>query len=216
MHPTTREEKLRELTSLKAHFAVLDRQISDLEADLDATSPAADWRQTNNYFTYYATTGFFLGMVGAIVSLLFNVVGSLAVGQNPLKLVQVYLTFGLGERAMVAGFDDALALLAGCCLYVATGMVYGVPFQVVMNRVAPNAELITRLLWASLLGLVLWIVNYYAILSWLQPVLFGGRWIVDDIPWYVGAATHLVFAWTMAVLYPYGRFFPYRSATEQL
>lgn len=215
MDATTRTEKLRELGILKTRVALLDRQIDELEAEL-AASPAADWRDSNGYFTYYATTGFFLGMVGAIASLLFNVVGSVAIGQHPLKIVQIYLTFGLGERATAANFSDALALLVGCCLYVGTGMVYGIPFQLVMNRVAPSAELLTRLLWASLLGLVLWIVNYYAILSWLQPLLFGGRWIVDEVPWYVGAATHLVFAWTMAVLYPYGRFSPYRAATEQL
>ena len=36
-------------------------------------------------------------MFGAATSLLFNVVGSLMVGQHPLKLIQVYLTFGNGS-----------------------------------------------------------------------------------------------------------------------
>lgn len=214
MDLSTSEEKLRELASLKAQAALLDRQIDDLEAELSQQPAQPDWRDRGYYLTFYATTGFFLGMIGALSSLLLNVVGSVAVGQHPLKLIQVYLTFGLGERALAAGSNDALALLIGCCLYVATGMVYGVPFQIAMSRLAPNADLMTRLLWASLLGLGLWIVNYYAILTWLQPLLFGGRWIVDEIPWYVGATTHLVFAWTMAMLYPYGKFLPYRLTTE--
>ena len=33
-------------------------------------------------------------------ALLVNVIGSLAVGQHPLKLIQVYLTFPLGEKAL--------------------------------------------------------------------------------------------------------------------
>lgn len=215
MDSSTREAKLSELASLRAQAAVVERQIGDLEDELQLHRPARDWRDREGYFTYYATTGFFLGMFGAVASLLFNILGSIAVGQHPLKLIQLYLTFGLGEQARSAEFDNGLALLIGCCLYVATGMVYGVPFQIVMNHVAPRADLITRLLWATWLGLGLWIVNYYAILSWLQPLLFGGRWIVDEVPWYVGAATHLVFAWTMAVLYPYGVFSPYRVTTEQ-
>jgi hypothetical protein len=215
MDPSTRAAKLNELTSLRIQATAIDRQISSLEEELQRDHPGRDWRDREGYFTYYATTGFFLGMIGAIASLLFNILGSIAIGQHPLKLIQVYLTFGLGEQAQSAEFNNALALLVGCCLYVGTGMVYGVPFQIIMNRVAPHADLLTRLLWATWLGLGLWIINYYGILSWLQPLLFGGRWIVDEVPWYVGATTHLVFAWTMAVLYPYGVFSPYRVTTEQ-
>jgi hypothetical protein len=215
MDLSTREEKLRELAGLKAQVEALDRQIDDLESDLGQAHTQPDWRDREYYLTYYATTGFFLGMIGALASLLFNVIGSVAVGQHPLKLIQVYLTFGLGDRAIAPGFNDALALLIGCCLYVATGMVFGVPFQIAMSRLAPRTDLITRLMWATLLGLGLWIVNYYLVLTWLQPLLFGGRWIVDQVPWYVAASTHLVFAWTMAVLYPYGVFSPYRLTTEQ-
>jgi hypothetical protein len=215
MDLNTREERLRHLALLKAQVEELDLQINDLESELGQEHTQPDWRDREYYLTYYATTGFFLGMVGAMASLLFNVIGSVAVGQHPLKLIQVYLTFGLGDAALAPGFNDALALLIGCCLYVATGMVYGVPFQIAMSRLAPKPDLITRLVWASVLGLALWVVNYYAILVWLQPLLFGGRWIVDQVPWYVGAGTHLVFAWTMAALYPYGVFSPYRLTTEQ-
>lgn len=215
MDQSTREEKQLDLARLKAQAEALDRRISDLESELGRDRAQPDWRDREYYPTYYATTGFFLGMVGALASLLWNMVGSAAIGQHPLKLIQIYLTFGLGEQALAPNFNDALALLIGCCLYVATGMVFGVPFQMAMHRLAPRGDLMTRLLWASLLGLALWLVNYYAILVWLQPVLFGGRWIVEEVPWYVAASTHLVFAWSMAVLYPYGVFSPYRLKTEQ-
>jgi hypothetical protein len=214
MNLSTREEKQRELASLRAQAAAIDRRIDALEAELGSPRESSDWRDRNEYWTYYATTGFFLGMIGALVSLLFNVVGSIAIAQNPLKLIQIYLTFGLGEQARASDFNDGLAMLLGCCLYIATGMIYGVPFQMLMNRLGDRASGPARFVWATLLGLALWVVNYYAILSWLQPLLFGGSWIVEEIPWYVGAATHLVFAWTMALLYPYGRFLPYRVSME--
>ncbi|MCA9210016.1 MAG: hypothetical protein KDA55_16775, partial [Planctomycetales bacterium] len=68
----------------------------------------------------------------------------------------------------------------------------------------------------TVLGVVIWIVNFYVILSWLQPALFGGNWIVEMIPWWVGLLTHLVFGWTMALVYPLGTYSPYRLQTEQL
>ena len=61
---------------------------------------------------------------------------------------------------------------------------------------------------ATALGLGVWIVNFHLILSWLQPVLLGGRWIVDEIPFWVAALTHLAFAWTIWVGEYWGRFEP--------
>jgi hypothetical protein len=166
--------------------------------------------------TYYATAGFFLGMLAALASLLFNVVGASLVGLHPLQLIRVYLTFGAGERALNLQLDQdgGLTLIIGCCLYIATGMVLGSLFQVVLTRVADAESLVKRLLIASILALAVWLVNYYLLLSWIQPLLFGGNWILTQIPWWVAALTHLVFGWTMALLYPLGRFEPYRVRTE--
>ena len=46
-------------------------------------------------------------------------------------------------------------------------------------------------------------------------VRFGGRWIVDLIPWWVAALTHLVFGWTMLLVQPLGVFVPYHSESEE-
>ena len=69
---------------------------------------------------------------------------------------------------------------------------------------------------ATALALVLWVVNFYLLLSWIQPLLFGGHWMVDPqfLPPWVAALTHLVFGWTMAVIYPWGMYEPYRVLTE--
>ena len=40
-----------------------------------------------------------------------------------------------------------------------------------------------------------------------------GNWITNPnyLPWWVAAATHLVFGWTIALLYPLGVYTPYRG-----
>jgi hypothetical protein len=201
------DDKLTELEELRRRVAALEREIA---------APPEHWQATGYYAAYYATTGFILGMFGAAASLLFNIVGSLIVNQHPLKLIQVYLTFPLGEKALTPEFDSGIALAVGCCLYLATGMLLGVPFHMIMARFLPDGKLVPRLLLATLLGLLVWVVNFYGILSWLQPALFGGNWIVTEIPMWVAALTHLVFAWTMALVYPWGAYVPYRRQTEKV
>jgi hypothetical protein len=203
----------QDLVAVQRELAELRARVAELEEDAFAAEmPSREWTR-GYYLTYYATTGFFLGMIAAVASLVFNIVGSLIVGQHPLQLIRVYLTFGLGGRALdlhLHGGEGGLMLIIGCCLYIATGMLLGTIFQVVLSRFAGQAGLGQRLVLASALGLTVWIVNYYLLLAWIQPLLFGGNWIVALIPWWVAALTHLVFGWTMALLYPLGTFEPYR------
>jgi hypothetical protein len=207
MDSELRERKHKELEELR-------RRVQQLETELRAAPE--HWQATSYYGMYYATTGFFLGGIAALASLLVNIVGSSLVGKHPLRLIQVYLTFPLGEKALGEDFNTGIALAIGCCLYIATGMLLGIVFQMVIARFLPQGTLGRRLLLATALGLLLWLVNFYGILSWLQPLLFGGDWIVDPkwLPPWVAALTHLVFAWTMALLYPWGAYIPYRPQTE--
>ena len=154
-----------------------------------------------------------LGIFGAVTSLLFNIVGSTLVGQHPLKLIQVYLTFPLGERALQ--LSDGLTLAIGCCLYIGTGMLLGIPFQILLSWLTRGKSLAFRMAVGSMLALSMWIVHFYLILGWLQPLLFGGNWIVEQTPAWVAALTHLVYGWTMVVVYPLGEYVPYRRSTEQ-
>jgi hypothetical protein len=207
-------------SDIQAKHAELERvkaRLTELEAELgEEETTNGDWQRQGYYLTYYATTGFFLGMIGAITSLLFNVVGAVAFGLgSPLQIIKVYLTFGLGEKALDPSLSSGLVLAIGCCLYIATGMLLGVPFHLILTRFAADASLGKRLVIASLLGIAIWIINYYLLLSWIQPLLFGGNWILTEIPPWVAAATHLVFGWTMAVVYPWGLREPYRLQTEQ-
>jgi hypothetical protein len=203
----------------EARLVRLREEAARLEAEIDAERfgrAAGEWARRGYYLTYYATTGFFLGMVGALVSLVFNIAGASIAGKDPLQLIRVYLTFGMGDKALDPAFDNGLALAMGCVLYIATGMLLGIVFQVVLSRYAAGAGLAGRLAWATVLAVAVWLVNFYGLIAWLQPLLFGGNWIIDntELPWWVALATHLVFGWTMAVIYPWGEFRPYRLQTE--
>jgi hypothetical protein len=112
---------------------------------------------------------------------------------------------------------DGVILAIGCCLYLFTGMLLGVPFYLVLTRFTANASIAVRLVVASALAIAVWLFNFYAVLSWLQPLLFGGHWITDPklLPPWVAMATHLVFGWTLVLLYPLGEYVPYRRPTEK-
>ncbi len=205
-------DKLNELESLRS-------KVQRMETELAEEVAARPFQPKGFYTVYYATTGFFLGGLAAITSLLLNVVGSLLVKQTPMQLIHVYLTFPLGDRAMeFTAAEDGLVLAIGCCLYIGTGMLLGIPFYLVLARWTPSASLFVRLVVVSILALAVWLINFYGILSWLQPALIEMSeeyLIVNQIPPWVAALTHLVFGWTMAVVYPLGQFTPYTRVSEQ-
>jgi hypothetical protein len=204
--PVQTASKEEELEKLRSRVQELEDQLLN-----EAMVPQAEI--TRDYSAYHATAGFSLGILGAMTSLVFNVIGSLVFGKNPLELIRVYLTFPLGERALqlatanslnVYAVGDGLIVALGCCLYLATGMILGVPVSLALSKFAARGSWIARLAVGGIASLAIWAINFYAILSWLQPLLFGGRWIVDNslLPWWVAGATHLVFGATIGVLYP--------------
>ena len=191
------ESKNQELEELR-------QKVREIEDRLAEESVREGWLPGKYYATYHLLAGMVLGFFGATASLLFNVVGSLMIGQYPLQLVRVYLTFPLGARALEIESGAVIAL--GCCLYLGTGAAFGSVFHWILSRFFAGRDPWTKFFTASAMGLVLWIVNFYGFLSWAQPVLFGGQWIVSLVPFWVGALTHLVFAWTIVLLGQFWRF----------
>ena len=205
------ESKLRRAEELR-------RELSQIEQSLSQSEGPADWPPSEHYFAYNVTTGAILGMFGAIASLLLNLVGALVVAppapleRHPFNLIRVYLTFPLGESAL--SVDAGVSLLIGTMLYIGTGMLLGIPIHLLQSRFFPRASLGKRFVIVSIFCILIWVINFYAILAWLQPLLFGGNWIVELIPVPVAVLTHLVFGWTMVLLYPIGVFESSRATKE--
>lgn len=207
---------MSELDQKRHELAELEERAKQLQQELAREEKVAPFQPQGYYTAYYATTGFMLGIFGAMSSLLFNIVGSVLVGQHPLELIRVYLTFPLGDKALE--INSGLALAVGCCLYLGTGMLLGIPVYLALTRWTANSNLGKRLLVASFISLLIWIVMYYGILSWLQPAVVDMKpenLIIHRVPWWVAALTHLVFGWTLALVYPLGDFTAYRRPMEQ-
>lgn len=192
--PTKRLDDLRE-------------EVARLEAEL-APRPITEpsWPPKTYYATYHLLAGMVLGLIGAASSLLFNIVGAAMVGKHPLELIRVYLTFPLGESALT--LESGFALAAGCCLYLGTGMFGGIPFHMVLSRWFDRSPGMVRFVVTTVLAMGVWLINYYGVLAWLQPLLIGGNWIVEQVPVVVAVLTHLVFGWTMLLVDHWGRFVP--------
>lgn len=215
MSDDTQKRSAEKGAETRREIAELRARAHQLETELEARPADAPFRPEGFYTSYHATAGFMLGMFGAVTSLLFNVVGSLMTGKHPLELIRVYLTFPLGDRALE--METGLAMAIGCCLYLATGMLLGMFFQVAFAWLAPDGPLLKHLLIGTVLGVVVWLVNFYVILSWLQPTLVDmapENLIVNQVPWWVAVLTHLIFAWTMALVYPLGRFVPHSPVQD--
>ncbi|QDT32893.1 hypothetical protein [Thalassoglobus polymorphus] len=202
-------------------LAELKEQVRQLEAEVphDNEVNHSTWPPEQFYGAYYAMTGGILGIFGALVSLMVNVIAAPIAGKSPLELIKVYLTFPVGARALeLSAESNGLVLAMGCCLYIATGMLIGIPIYFFLVRFCgKDGSLGKRLAVASVLSLAIWAINFYGILSWLQPLLFkGNSWITDPsvMPPWVAAGTHLVFGWTLALLYPWGQFTPYRPTSN--
>ncbi len=201
---------------LVQELATLRQRIDEIESQLSQQAAITKLRPQGVYPAYDVTAGCILGMFGAATSLLLNIVGSLLVRQHPLHLIRVYLTFPMGDQAFDPRVSNDLLLAVGCCLYLATGMLLGIPFYLIFKKLGQGQKRVKQFLLATVLSLAIWVINFYGILSWLQPLLFGKNWIVRDIPEWVGAGTHVVFGWTIWLASPFVRVAPSVSRKEAL
>ena len=183
--------------------------IRKLEAEEAETQSV--WPPPGYYLLWHVVTGMVLGGIGAMVSLVANALGAPLFGEPSLQLIRVYLTFPMGRQALEA--DPGMVVFVGCSLYLFTGALFGVVFHLLMSTIFVKASNAKRFLASTLFGLALWVLNYYLILSWLQPMLQGDNWIVRLVPFWVAALTHLAFVWTMFLGEFWGKFEPYDART---
>lgn len=203
----------------------LKTKVQQLQGELDKVAEARCWPPRQFSWIEHVIYGAVLGAFGAAVALLANVVLAPLAGKHPLELIRVFLTFPLGADALALAvaaphapvMRDGMVLSFGCCLYLVTGILFGILFHAAMTRFV-QPSLGNRLIVCTILSLLVWQFLFYGVLSWLQPLLFQGNWITsgEHLPWWVAGATHLLFGWTMALLAPMARYVPYRPRTPEM
>jgi hypothetical protein len=182
--------------------------IAELEARLGALA-TPNWPPVGFYLTFYIVAGTTIGILGSLASFLFNVVGSVLVNQDPLRFLRVYGTVFLGAKALTT--DDLNFFMLVAIVHFSVGAIAGAVFHVLVNRfVAERTGLQIGL--GALYGLVMWVVNFYVVIAWLQPRLFGEAYVLELMPVWIAALTHVIYGLTLGLLQPLGRFVPYRPA----
>ena len=152
-----------------------------------------------------------VGVVAAWAALAFNAVGSIVVTGGPvepLHLLRVYATFRYGAEALGADMHAPATVGTSILLYSVTGAAIGAPLYLVYRRWFGWHTATWRVLNSVWLGVAMWLVNYYGVLSWAQPLAlralrYGGEprpYIAEHIPGWVAAATHVTFVGVVLLL----------------
>jgi len=205
--PVTADEISREIEQHRT-------AIAELEAQLGAQRTRS-WPPAGFYLTFYIVAGTTIGILGSATSFLFHIVGSLLVNQDPLLFLRVYGTVFLGAKALTT--DDLTFFMLVAIVHFSVGASAGAVFHVLVNRFIPERTALQVLL-GGLYGLLMWVVNFYFVIAWLQPRLVGEAFVLRLMPVWVAALTHLIYGLTIGLLAPLGRFVAYQPAamsTEQ-
>jgi hypothetical protein len=195
---------------LRHEIAAQRARLAELESRLGTmAAPSPSWPPRGFYLTFHVVAGLMIGVLGSITSFVFHVIGSLLVNQDPLYVLRVWGTVFLGERALTTTDLDFFMLVA--VVHFSIGAVGGAVFHVLISLFVPDRPLRQVALGAAY-GLLMWIVNFYFVLVWLQPRLVGEAWVLQLMPPWIAALTHLIYGLTLGALQPLGRFEPYRGA----
>lgn len=197
----SRQQIEREIEEHRLAIIRLEEELVTLPA------PAAPWPPPGFYATFYLIAGLMLGTMGALNSFLFNVVGSFVVNQDPMQILRVLGTFFIGKEALTT--DDMTFLMLVMLTHLSVGAAAGALFHLVLNLFWPNLPVFRLLLVSAGFGVALWLVSFYGVISWLQPLLVGEAFILHMIPFWVALLTHIVYGLTLGLLQPMGKFVPY-------
>jgi hypothetical protein len=159
----------------------------------------------------YLLRALILGVLASWVALAFNVVGAITLGTTAphlLKLLRVYATFFHGEPALTGEMSGGLVILISFLLYTTTGAVVGAPLTLVYERRFGTHGWYMRVIDGAWIGILMWVISFYGVLSWLQPLALRvvgyadepRAFIPEHIPIWVGVATHICFVESVLVL----------------
>lgn len=205
-----RQELLQEIAEQRATLARLEKELrEEIESEGSGAPSAKEWPPRGFYLTYYVVAGLMLGVLGSLTSFLVNVLGSLLVEQDPLLFLRVYGTVFLGPDALTTSDLNFFMLVA--VVHFSVGAIGGAVYHVFVNAFWPDRTDVQIAVGAGY-GLLMWAVNFYVVILWLQTSVFGHAYVLDLMPVWVAILTHVVYGLTLGVLQPLGRFVPYRPA----
>jgi hypothetical protein len=112
-------------------------------------------------------------------------------------VLRFYATLRDGPNALLMtsrGF-----LLNAILMHLAVGSALGAIFVLIAS--SRGIQRFTHYLATGIaFGLCVWLINFYLLLSWLQPLINGKAYILESIPWWVAAVTHAFYGLTIAVV----------------
>jgi hypothetical protein len=157
----------------------------------DRNTVGTRWRSL-----YFATVGAFAGFLASLMVLAADVASARVLGFAPFMLLRFYATLHDGSAALL--MDDWRFFLSAFFMHLAVGSLLGAVFVVIVSGRELFEKLSHYLGAGVLFGLAIWVLNFYLLLSWIQPLMNGRAYILENIPWWVAAGTHAIFGITVA------------------
>ncbi len=169
---------------------------------------AVEWLETRTYVPrqwrnmFFGTVGAVAGFLGSLVMITGDIIAARVMGKSPFMMLRVYATLRDGAGAL--SLSDRSFFLSAFVMHLALGSAFGAIFALIVSGRARFQSMAHYLSAGIMFGLTIWIVNFYLILSWIQPLINGREFILSNIPWWVAAITHAVYGLTIAaVCYPF-------------
>jgi hypothetical protein len=152
----------------------------------------AKWRAL-----YFATIGAFAGYLGSLAILGADIAGAKLMGFAPFMFLRYYATIRDGPAALL--MTSRSFLLNAILMHLAVGSALGAVFVLLVS--GRDIQRFTHYLAAGIgFGLCVWFINFYLLLSWIQPLVNGKSYILENIPWWVAAVTHALYGITIALV----------------
>jgi hypothetical protein len=168
----------------------MDTEVRGLAANCSRIG--AKWRTL-----YFATIGAFAGYLGSVVILGADIAGAKLLGFAPFMFLRYYATLREGPTALL--MTSRSFLLNSILMHLAVGSGLGAIFLLIVS--GRNIQRFTRYLAAGIgFGLCVWFINFYLLLSWIQPLVNGKSYILENIPWWIAAVTHALYGITVALV----------------
>ena len=146
---------------------------------------------------YFATIGAFAGYLGSVVILGADIASARLMSFAPFMFLRYYATLRDGPDALL--MTSRSFLLNAILMHLAVGSALGAIFVLIVSR--RDIQRFTHYLAAGIgFGLCVWFINFYLLLSWIQPLVNGKSYILENIPWWVAAVTHALYGVTIALV----------------